>query len=79
MLCYFKNGKKLKGPQLKIDRSKSQIEIKSKTWQANGHEVCTLAVIELEKQGKTGYFVDQKLVKHVPYIERHSLDWILAD
>ena len=79
ILCYFKDGKKLKGPQLKIDRTKNQIEIKSQTWQANGHKVYTLAVIELEKQGKTGYFVDKKLVKHVPYIERHSLDWILAD
>ena len=79
ILCYFKDGKKLKGPQLKFDRSKKQIEIKSKTWQANGHQVCTLTVIELSKQWKTGYFVDKKLVKHVPNIERHSLDWILAD
>ena len=79
ILCYFKDGKKLKGPQLKIDLSKHQIEIKSKTWQANGHQVCTLAVIEPNKQGKTGYFVDKKLVKHVPYIKRHSLDWILAE
>ena len=79
ILCYFKDGKKLKGPQLKIDRSKDQIEIKSKTWQANGHQVCTLAVIEPNKQGNTAYFVDKKLVAHVPYVEIHSIDWILAD
>ena len=76
ILCYFKDGKKLKGPQLMFDRSKDQIEIKSKTWQVDGHEFCTLAVIEPYQKGKTGYFLDKKLVKHVPYIERHSLDWI---
>ena len=46
ILCYFKDGKKLKGPQLKIDKGKKRIEVKSKTWKADGHQICTLAVIE---------------------------------
>ena len=29
--------------------------------------------------GKTGYFVDKKLVKSVPVVERHTLDWILEE
>ena len=29
--------------------------------------------------GKTGYFVDEKLVKSVPFVERHTLDWILEE
>jgi len=45
----------------------------------NGHQVCTLAVIENETPGKTGYFVDEKLVKSASCFERHTLDWILED
>ena len=93
ILCYYKDGKKLKGPQLKFeclgqrDRIESgiehaeemRIEIKSKTWNADGHQICTLAVIEEGTQGQTGYFVDKKLVKNVPIVERHSIDWILEN
>ena len=43
---------------------------------ANGHQVCTLAVIEKGMLGKTGYFVDKQLVKSVSFVERHTLDWI---
>jgi len=39
----------------------------------------TLAVIEKNKPGKTGYFVDKKLVRSVPFVERHMLDWILEE
>ncbi len=29
--------------------------------------------------GKTGYFVDKHLLKSVPFVERHTLDWILEE
>jgi len=45
----------------------------------NGHQVCTLAVIEKEKPGKTGYFVDGRLVKSAPHMVKHTLDWILEN
>ena len=52
ILCYFKDGKKLKGPQLKFEfHEEDRIEIKSKTWNADGHQICTLAVIEEGTQG----------------------------
>jgi hypothetical protein len=76
VLCYFKNGQKLKGPQLTHDLYKSQIEIRSKTWMANGHQAYTLALINTKSPGKTGYFVNKKLVKCVPFVERHTLDWL---
>ena len=44
VLCYFKDGRKLKGPHLKYVPSKKFVEIRSKTWIDNGHQVCTLAV-----------------------------------
>ncbi len=51
IFCYFKDGKKLKGPQLKFDRKEKRIEVKSKTWEAHGNQICTLAVIEEGTQG----------------------------
>ena len=79
VLCYFKDGRKLKGPQLKYDQRNRRIEVRSKTWTMNGHQMCALAVIEKEKPRKTGYFVDEKLVKSTCCLERHTLDWILED
>ena len=78
-MCYFKDGRKLKGPQLKYDSNKNRIEVRSKTYTINGHQVFTLALIEKDKPGRTGYFVDEKLVKSAPCLERHTLDWILED
>ena len=69
----------MKGPQLKYIPSKKRIEVRSKTWTMNGNRVCTLAVIEKQKPGKTGYFVDEKLVKSAPFLEKHTLDWISED
>ena len=79
VLCYFKDGRKLKGPQLKYVTSKKQVEIRSKTWIVNGQEVFTLAVIEKNMIGRTGYFVDEKLVKSVSFIGGHTLDWLTED
>ena len=76
VLCYFKDGRKLKGPQLKYVTSKKQVEIRSKTWIVNGQQVFTLAVIEKNMVGRTGYFIDKKLVKSVPFIESQTLDWL---
>ena len=93
VLCYFKDGRKLKGPHLKFLPSKKLVEIRSKTWIDNGHQVCTLAVVKgqngqmyngkyrtiQDRSERTDYFVDKKLVKSVPRAERHTFDWILAD
>ena len=29
--------------------------------------------------GRTGYFVDKKLVRSVPFIESHTLDWLAEE
>ena len=41
--------------------------------------MCTLAVIEEKAPGRTGYFVDEQLVKSVVCVEGHTLDWLLED
>jgi len=79
ILCFFKEGRKLRGPQLIFDQNRGRVEIRSKTWTFNGKQACTLAVIEKDKPGKTGYFIDSKLVKSVPFVEEHTLDWLLED
>ena len=76
VLCFFTNGRKSKGPQLKWFTSKGLIEMRSKTWIVNGHQVCTLSVIEKNKPGRTGYFVDKKLTKSFPYIQNENFDWL---
>ena len=78
-LCFFKNGRKLKGPQVKFEPKKKKIEIRSKSMINNSQIACTLAVIEKDKPGMTGYFVDQRLVDLVPYVERRTLNWLLED
>ena len=69
----------MKGPYLIYEPNKKRIEVRSKTFMDNEHQVYTLAVIESERPGKTGYIVDKKLVKSVPWVERHTLDWLLED
>ena len=51
LLCYFKQGRKLKGPQIKYIREKEQVEIRSQTWMANGNEIFTLALIQKDMPG----------------------------
>ena len=69
MLCYFKNGNLLKGPQLLIDKIKKQIKIASKEWTVDGKNICILAQITQGKPGITGYFVDSKMIKSVAFVQ----------
>lgn len=59
-----------------MDQKKEEIEITSRTSIANGQQICLKAEINKNQKGRTGFFVDKKLIKIVPYVERHMLDWI---
>jgi hypothetical protein len=77
ILCYFKNGKKQKGPYLLSNFKEKSVKIRGKTWEADGKRYHNKALIKVNGYSKTEFFVDDILEWEVPYIEPFMLDWIL--
>ena len=85
----MKNGKKLIGPELRFDKNAKQIEITSRVFKVKNYKaddygkpmtdyvIYLKAVIEIGESGKTECFVNGKVVKTYPFVDRRMLDWIM--
>ena len=60
-----------------MDRKTSTVVIRSNTYAFKGAKYHTVAEIRVDDPGWTGFFIDDKLVKQVKFVDSRSLDWAL--
>ena len=77
IFCFFKNGNKQKGPQMRVNIIEMTIEFRSQTFTAQENSFYMKAWIDSEGNQKTGYFVNDKLDREVDYIDSYLIDMVI--